>query len=54
MTLFDGAYEELIEDGVTYKRVITQAGLHQYGFIAGLLLIARATRDSKLHISETL
>ena len=54
VTLFDGAYEELVSDGAVYLRVLTSAGLESYGFLSSLFLIARAAKDQKLNISKTL
>ena len=54
VVLFDGAYEKLIEDGAVYQRVLLSAGLGNYGFIAAIILIACATKDGKLNITEML
>lgn len=54
VSLFDGAYEELLQDGAPYLRAITQAGTPSYGFLSCLLLMARAAKDKRINITETL
>lgn len=54
VNLFDGAYEELIQGGALYLKAVEQAGLKNYGFLAGLILVSRASKDAMLKVSETL
>lgn len=54
VSLFDGAYEELMRDGRVYLEVLQAAGFSDYAFLASATLIARSISDSKLMISETL
>ena len=52
--LYDGAYEELMRDGRVYLETLASAGLQTYAFVAALILIARAAKDLKLKITESL
>ena len=48
VSLFDGAYEELMRDGRVYLEVLSAAGFSDYAFLASVILIARSVKDSKL------
>ena len=54
VSLCDGAYEEFIKGGRVYLQVLNSAGFSTYAFLSSVVLIARATRDLKLKIKETL